>query len=58
MMMNDDDDDDSNMDKNTVVTTSTATTSITFVDKLNERLDTKTKTRLINSALDIGAMVS
>jgi len=48
----DDDDDDSNMDKNTVVTTSTSTTATnTFVDKLNERLDTKTKTRLINSAL-------
>jgi hypothetical protein len=47
-----DDDDDSNMDKNTVVTTSTSTTTInTFVDMLNERLDTKTKTRLINSAL-------
>ena len=47
-----DDDDDSNMDKNTVVTTSTSTTATnTFVDKLNERLDTKTKTRLINSAL-------
>lgn len=51
--IDDDGDGDDNFvdSKNAIANTLAATTRNTFVDKLNERLDTKTKTRLINSAL-------